>query len=249
MELDAATLSRLAQTDPDRVRAAQLAKPADRAALMVLYAFHAELARIPESVSQPLIGNMRYQFWRDAVDEIYVGKPPRAHEVVAPLSELIRARDLPRFWIDRLIDARERDLDPRPFADMDAARDYSRATSATLMQLAVKILGSEDSERTAALGEAWGLTGLARAYRFYKGSMLQHLTQADLVAEARAAYARGQGKIAASTMPAVAYAAFVPLYARAMSRPGHDAAKGKVEVGDFAKQRRLMRVALTGRVK
>ena len=248
MELDAATLARLAQADPDRVRAAQLAKPDDRAALMVLYAFHAELARIPESVSQPLIGNMRYQFWRDAVEEIYAGKPPRAHEVVAPLAELIRTRDLPRFWIDRLIDARERDLDPRPFANLDAARDYSRATSATLMQLAVRTLGAEDTEQVAGLGEAWGLAGLARAFRFYKGSMLQHLDQAGLASAAMETYARAKGPISASHVPAVAYAAFVPLYAKAMSRPGHDAAKGKVEVGSFRKQRRLMRVALSGRV-
>ena len=248
MKLDAAIVDRLAQTDPDRVRAAQLASADDRAALMVLYAFHAELARIPESVTQPLIGNMRYQFWRDVVEEIYADKPPRAHEIVAPLSELVRSRELPRYWIDRLIDARERDLDPRPFETMHAAQDYAKATSGTLMQLAVHVLGGSDTEQVAALGEAWGLIGLARAYRFYKGSMLQHLDQPSLVSAARDTLAEGRGRLPATIIPAVAYAAFVPLYARAMSHRGHDPAKGKVEVGAVAKQRRLLRAALTGRV-
>jgi len=248
MTLLSETLSRLAQVDPDRVRAAQLASPAERDALMVLYAFHAELAKVPELVSEPMLGQIRYQWWRDAVDEIYAGKVPRKHEVVEPLAVLIRERGVPRFWIDKLIDGRERDLDPRPFQGVEAAQDYARATSGTLMQLAANVLGADEDERIAVAGEAWGLIGLARSYRFYKASMLQHLDQGVLVQASRDALRDVTGTWSSVMVPGVAYAAFVPLYAKAMSRRGHDPAKDSVEVGAFRKQAKLMRVALSGRV-
>ena len=248
MELSPETLQDLAGRDPDRVRAAQLAAPADRAALLTLYAFHLELAKTPERVSQPLIGQMRYQFWRDALDEIYAGKPPRAHEVVAPLAALIRERDVARYTLDTLIDARERDLDPRPFSSLDAARDYARATSGGLVEAALEVVGAEATPQTAALGEAWGLVGLARAWRFYKGSMLQNIAHGALLDAAREAFARGRGKQPVAAVPALAYAAFVPLYARAMSKPGYTPDMGRVEVGAVAKQTRLLRAALSGRI-
>ena len=247
MALPPEIIARLAQTDPDRVRAAQLATPEDRDALMVLYAFHAELAKVPELVSEPLIGQIRYQWWRDALDEVYSGKPPRKHEVVLPLAEMIAERDVPRFGLDQLIDGRARDLDPRPFADIEAAKDYARTTSGRLMQTAAGLLGVED-ERIVQAGEAWGLMGLARSWRFYKGSMLQHLDASDLAEAAEECLGRAAGKLPAAAIPATAYAALVPLYGRAVSRPGHDPATDKVEVGALRKQARLMRAAMTGKI-
>jgi len=245
MELTPETLDRLAQVDPDRIRAAQLAPESDRRALTSLYAFHAELAKISELVTEPMIGAIRYQWWRDAIAEIYEGDV-RRHEVATPLSRLIRERDLPRFWFDRLIDARERDLDPRPFADITAARDYARATSGTLMRIAVAVLGGEDTDLIAGAGQAWGLTGLARGFKFYKGSMLQHIDPAMLIAEAMSSLP--SLRYPAPLMPAVGYAAFVPLYARTMSRAGHDAATDSVQIGGLRKQLRLARAALTGKL-
>ena len=245
MELTPETLARLAEVDPDRIRAAQLASSEDRRALTILYAFHAELAKVPELVSEPMLGAIRYQWWRDAIAEIYEGEV-RRHEVATPLATLVRERGLARFWLDRLIDARERDLDPRPFADVQAARDYARATSGTLMRIAVAVLGGEDTDHIAGAGQAWGLTGLARSYRFYKGSMLQNLAPADLVADALTSLPAI--RYPAPLMPAVGYAAFVPLYARAMSRPGHDPARNGVQIGGLRKQLRLGRAALSGKL-
>ena len=53
--------------DRDRYISALLA-PADRRLdLMTLYAFDAELARIATTVSEPLLGEIRLQWWRDAL--------------------------------------------------------------------------------------------------------------------------------------------------------------------------------------
>ena len=58
-----------------------------RRVLFPLYAFNIEVSRAPWVTAEPMIAEMRLQFWRDVVEEIAAGKPPRAHEVAAPLAE------------------------------------------------------------------------------------------------------------------------------------------------------------------
>ena len=144
--LSAPTLAQLKDIDPDRLRAAVLGSKGERESLELLYAFHYELAKVPELVSEPMIGQIRYQWWRDVLAEIYEGKTVRSHEITTPLEGLLKQADVPRFWCDRLIDGRERDLDPTPFANLAETKDYCRQTSGTLMQIAVKCLGAEPNE-------------------------------------------------------------------------------------------------------
>jgi len=139
--LNPAVIDTLKKADPDRCRAAMFADEALRQKLLTLYAFHYELAKVPELVSEPMLGAIRYQWWRDCVDEIYTGKPVRRHEVATPLSEVLREAEIPRFWVDRLIDGRERDIDPRPFGTLDETKQYCQDTSGQLMQIALQLTG------------------------------------------------------------------------------------------------------------
>jgi hypothetical protein len=67
--------------------------PEARAVLFPLYAFNLEVSRAPWVTEEPMIAEMRLQFWRDVAEEIGQGAPPRAHEVAAPLAEAVRAED------------------------------------------------------------------------------------------------------------------------------------------------------------
>jgi len=237
----------LKKADPDRCRAAMFGEAATRGKLLTLYAFHYELAKVPELVSEPMLGAIRYQWWRDCVDEIYTDKPVRRHVVATPLAEVLRASDVPRFWIDRLIDGRERDIDPRPFADMDAARAYCQATSGQLMQIALKLTGEAGE---TLLGRAWGLTGLARGYRFYHDAMLKNLSYAEICQAAREDYDSARSaepKISSAAMPAAAYAALIPPFLQRLD--GREGTEDTPLVfGAFAKQTKLLRTAMTGRL-
>ncbi|MEE9346673.1 MAG: squalene/phytoene synthase family protein [Robiginitomaculum sp.] len=242
--------------DPDRYRAALFADAGARGRLLTLYGFHAELAKIPEYVSEPMIGAIRYQWWREAIGEIYEGKPVRQHEVAAPLSAHIKTAAAPRAWIDALIDGRERDLDPRPFATIAAAIDYSAATSGQLMQIAARMaapklhLSAQQTDAILEAGTAWGLIGLARAFKYYQTGMLSGLEFTDITDAARDAHARardGLGKIPAEIMPALAYGALVPKYLSKMSG-GFKPLEAPVSYGPLAKQMRLMRAVLTARL-
>ncbi len=67
--------------DPDRYLCALFAPPGRREDVFALYAFNVEIARTRESVSEPMLGMVRLQWWRDAIAAIYGGTPPR-HEVL-----------------------------------------------------------------------------------------------------------------------------------------------------------------------
>ena len=247
MGLSGAALERLDEIDPDRMSAARFAPVADREALILLYAFHAELTRIPESVTEPLIGQIRYQWWRDFIEAIYEKGNVPLHDVGYPLAGLIQKRALPRFWFDKLIDGRERDLDPQPLDGIEEARAYARNTSVTLMQIAAAVLGEDAEDVVQAAGEAWGLMSLARSWRYHKNSLLNSTTE-DELRHAAMSRIRETGKVSAAILPAVAYAALVPLYAKSMARSDYDSAKSEAEISPIRKRSRLFRTALTGRL-
>lgn len=245
-------LSQLKSVDPDRYRSALFADARGRDDLHLLYAFHYQLAKVPELVSEPMIGQIRYQWWRDCIDEIYSAgaKPVRAHEISTPLAEMLLRVDMPRFWVDRLIDGRAADLDPEPFQSVDVARDYAQATSGVLMQMAVKVLGAEPDAAVIRAGEAWGLTGLARAWRYYKDGILSALDYGQICSAAEAAHqeARTGLNLPATAFPAVAYGALVPKFLVKLTQSGHDPAVDAVQYGPLSKQIRLMRAALSGKI-
>ncbi len=242
------TRDALKKADPDRYRAALMADAQGRADLLILYAFHYELSKVPDVTSEPMVGQIRYQWWRDAVDEIYTGKEVRRHEISTPLAEMLRRTDVPRFWIDKLIDGRERDLDPQPFKEMEDARNYAVQTSGQLLQIAIKVLGGVPDTTILRAGEAWGLTGLARSYSYYHDRILQNLSFEDLVEAASETYVLAMGKVESPIFPAIAYAALVPSFLKRMTRPGFDPVTDKVEYGPLAKQSRIFVAGLKGKI-
>ena len=70
--MDAALANRLAASvraaDPDRYFATLFAPAPKRPFLFALYAFHAEVARIAESVREPMLGAIRLEWWRERKD-------------------------------------------------------------------------------------------------------------------------------------------------------------------------------------
>jgi NADH dehydrogenase [ubiquinone] 1 alpha subcomplex assembly factor 6 len=156
--------------DPDRYQTALFAPAGRREALFALYAFNYEIARVRESVTQPMLGQIRLQWWREVVDAAYTGAMPRQHEVAAPLAAAIREHALTRAHFDRLIDTRERDLADEPPADLAALEAYAEGTSATLLYLAIEVLGVAEAGVVAAareVGIGYAVAGLLRAVPFH----------------------------------------------------------------------------------
>ncbi|MBM3601250.1 MAG: squalene/phytoene synthase family protein [Alphaproteobacteria bacterium] len=151
--------------DHDRYLCALFAPGERREDLLALLAFNHELAKTRESVTEPMLGQIRLQWWRESIAGIYGGQI-RRHEVIEPLAAAVVRNHLPRPGLDALIDAREADLaadPPKTLADLEA---YAEATGGGLNDLALILLGAADEASRRAgrhVGVGWALTGLLRA--------------------------------------------------------------------------------------
>jgi phytoene synthase len=155
--------------DHDRYLTVLFAPRARRGSLMALYAFNLELARIRESVREPMMGEVRLQWWREAIDGIHTGRIA-ARPGVRALAAASVGEGLPRHLMHRLIDGRAQDLGDAPLDDLAALREYAAATSGSLVELALHILGAADStsrEVGRDAGIAWAIAGLIRAIPFH----------------------------------------------------------------------------------
>ncbi len=151
----------LQKGDPDRFLAAMAAPPEARSVLFPLWAFNLEVARAPWVTEEPMIAEMRLQWWRDALVEIASGGPVRRHEVTTPLSGLLDTEAVQQ--LDGLIEARRRDIAGDSFETEEAFRTYLDATAGNLMWVAVRALGADGRAEAYVRDFAWGV-GLARYF-------------------------------------------------------------------------------------
>lgn len=152
--------------DPDRWLAGFFIAEPCRRYVYAIYAFNLEIARIREMVSEPLLGEIRYQWWRDAL-EATEGTEGMANPVAAAVFDTIERFGLPKDCFLRLIDARVFDLYDEPMEDVPALESYAAATTSNLFRLVRTIADPEEIGGGLGVAEhggvAYGITGLLRA--------------------------------------------------------------------------------------
>jgi phytoene synthase len=160
------TVRRIARAgDPDRAMAVLFAPREARDDLFALYTFNVELARIAEQVSEPDLGAIRLQWWREAIERAGVGEAT-GQPVADALGDAMRRCSLSRERIAVLIDARLFDIGTKIMPDWPSLEAYLRDTACALFALAAEILGASGAtldQASSAAGMAYGLTGLMRA--------------------------------------------------------------------------------------
>lgn len=246
------------QGDPDRF-AATMAAPEDaRDKLWPLYAFNLEIARAPWVTQEPIIAEMRLQFWADTLDGIAAGTPPRAHEVAEPLAQVWRAGGLPLDLGHAMIAARRRDIYREAFADSQALTAYLDATSGNLMWLAALLLGAEHRAETTVrdMAHAAGLANWFLAAPELQARNLAALPDDSddaIRATAQVALDRLEhARKARATVPASAAPALLTgwqagsILHRAAANPAL-VRTGGLALSEFSRRGRLVLRALTGR--
>jgi phytoene synthase len=149
--------------DHDRYLCTLFAPPMIREAWFALFAFNHEIASIAESVSEEMLGFMRFAWWREVLDEVYGGQPVRRHPVAQALAEVVATHHLSRPLFDAMLDAREASLG-RDIADQPARWEaYFYATSSGLLRLCAEAAGLMAGPALDDLGVAWAAAGTARA--------------------------------------------------------------------------------------
>lgn len=142
--------------DIDRWLASRfVADPQARADLIALYAFEAELMAIPTRVTQPLLAEMRYAWWREQMDGVFAGSARKGHPALEALTDVVARHALPREPFDALIEAHIERVHSQPH-DLDAF--YVGP-----MQSAARVLGGPGHD--AAVADAGRVRGLVQTGR------------------------------------------------------------------------------------
>jgi phytoene synthase len=153
-----ASLAALRENDRDRYLACLLAPADKQAALAALYAFNAEIARVRDVVREALPGEIRLQWWRDALEDTTGGKAT-GNPLAEALLETVRSDHLPIGVLLDMIDARVFDLYDDPMESRGALEGYAGETASALIQLACLIL---DPATARASADAAGHAGVAQ---------------------------------------------------------------------------------------
>jgi len=150
--------------DRDRFIASLFAPAEPRGALHALYAFDAEISRVREVAHTALPGEIRLQWWTEAIDRERDSEA-NANPVASALLAAIERYHLRRDALLDLIEARRFDLYEDPMGTLDELEAYLRRTSSSLFSLAAAILAGAQFEAAAApAGIASGLTQILRAF-------------------------------------------------------------------------------------
>jgi phytoene synthase len=125
--------------DRDRFLTTLFAPAEHRPALLALYAFNLEIARVREVVHEPLAGEIRLLWWSDVLEGEERGEVA-AHPVAAALLASVARYRLAPERLKALLAARRFDLDNEPMRTLADLEAYAEGASAGLIALAAQVL-------------------------------------------------------------------------------------------------------------
>jgi phytoene synthase len=264
--------------DQDRYWSALLAPEPVRGELLALYAFHLEIAQIPAQVSEPQLGEIRLEWWREALSVALAGGIAD-HPVMPALAAAAASHALSPALLDGMIGARSFDLARGAMPDFAALRAYLLATAGAVFRLGARIAGEPDGapEASGHAAIAYGLTGLMRTLPFHAARGLifipadllakhglhpQTLARGDDNQDVRAALkdlrqhaclALDAARQALRALPPRALAPFLPLalvgpYLKALAAPGHHPLHDIAQINPLLRYGLIWRAHLRGRV-
>jgi len=140
--------------DPDRFAAVMATPAAMRGPLWAVYAANLEIARAPWASAEPLVAEMRLQWWIDALEKRAEGGAEPPHEIGPALAALPEAA---LRALARAAEARRADCWSDPFEHAAMLWDYLAASSGEVYAAAGAVLGAKDIEALRTFGAAAGL--------------------------------------------------------------------------------------------
>ncbi len=199
--------------DRDRFLSTLFAPDDRRPHLLALYAFNSEVVRIRDAVTEPQLGLIRLQWWRDTVESLYEGRGASGHPVAEALGSAITLGRLPKQALLDLVTAHECDLYGDRMPDVTALEAYLGETSSRLIQMAAMILDPADAPKAS---EAAGLGGVAQGLALVLGDPRHRdpflpagMDLAAAIAHARKRLAEAEALL--PSLPKSVLPAFLPL--------------------------------------
>jgi NADH dehydrogenase [ubiquinone] 1 alpha subcomplex assembly factor 6 len=147
--------------------------PSTRDAYLSIRALNIELARIPDLVSNPTVGALRMQFWRDNINRTFANSPPKEPVAILLHNALVSLRKqhpnistgVMKGWFMKIINAREQYMDNRPYTTLEALESYAENTYSMLMYLTLAALPLHSlsvDHLASHIGKATGIAAVLR---------------------------------------------------------------------------------------
>ncbi len=245
----------------DRYLAARLAPRDARRDLFALAAFMGETNRILATASEPLVAEMRLQWWRDTLAPERADDAATGHPIADALRETILRHALPAQVFSTLLDACSRALDPE-FAPVGAALErYLDETDGAAFRIAARILGTPASDKLLrAAGQAYGRVQLLRALPLMVEAR-RRAPHARVVndwaafapailedAKSALAEARRQSRDAPAAVTAVLPVALVEPYLAALEGLGPEIVSERADISPLTRVWRLWWTSVRGKI-
>lgn len=261
--------------DPDRYLLSLFAPSEKQRSVWALLAFNQEIAKIKDTVSEPMLGEIRVQWWQDVLEELVQGHV-REQPVIQELANLVK--DSQTFSLmQKLVDARKQDFDNDQGSSFESLKLYTYGVGGTLYEANMRLQLEDFSEAAVTasqdLGAAWAMLGLVRAiphswttnakpltsdmasgmhtqdaedaYLLLKPVISDMLTFAE---EKKANAASLRAKLRKQERSLLRLASLIGLYQDVLKKhEGNPFKAGQHEVSDFKKISRLMWASITGR--
>lgn len=275
MQSDADNLRSIAKSyEPDRYLAALLAPRSVRADLITLAAFLGELKKIADQVSDPMIGEIRVQWWRDTMEAAPLGALT-GHPVADAFTDVFRRHELPQNLLHDLLDASAHGLFSSSPTDQRAFDQELELTEGVAFKLAARILGCTENDVTlraiSLASQSYGRArvGLSLPISFAYGrfplppqvaasssddaiDIQKHVRQlcsdaAQYLQDFRTIMASMGGEHQAVITALLPVAVTEP-YLKALQRADHDPARDIAEIAPLTRVWRLRMAHATGRI-
>ena len=136
------------------------APAAARDALAVLFALDERLGDIVRTTREPLVGQMRLTWWRDALTALDEHHPAPAEPVLVDVHRLLVACGVPGTSLAPMAEGWMAILHD-DFATDGSLADYASLRGATLFAAAARVLRVEETEMLDEAARGWALGDLA----------------------------------------------------------------------------------------
>lgn len=258
---DAASVRTAArQLDYDRYLAALLAPQRARDGLMALAAFHGEIARVPLTQREPAIGDIRLQWWRDAL--LTPAGTATGNPVADAMLRTMREHALRSEMLIEIVDAYAHMLEADTLTTTAAIDAHAEATQGTAFRAAAQILGSATTapvpDLLAAAAQSYGRVQLLRALPLLVSKERNPFGDADVAAFAQPLLKQAKAELTkarqlataapATILPAILPLALVEPYLTALEGIGSHVAEQRADISPVTRVWRLLKASALGRV-
>jgi NADH dehydrogenase [ubiquinone] 1 alpha subcomplex assembly factor 6 len=151
-----------------------------QSAFFAIRAFNIEIATIKDSThSNPHSGRIRFQWWRDIIDQIYAGKDIARVEqqpVARALIQHIKENNLTKRWFDRSLEAREKNLTSEQPDTLDDLEDYGEKGHSSILYLLLESMNIRDDNTMYVASHIGVCSGIITLLR----GLPHHVSQGEI---------------------------------------------------------------------